>query len=181
MYLSSPIPVATLARLALQPVVWTSWLPVPKIVAVSYVHPQTPSLRTTGSRTDKRKALIGLWAVETGCVKGFVEKVEVLEGVAESVADELKVSDCAPFLQGPLLRLSLGVGRSSLALGGEGSGFRGMSGGGVIWRGDCVGGRQGSAAVGRHGNVFAVRHGVGVGGRFDNDLVGRRGHNVVGG
>jgi hypothetical protein len=165
-----------------------------------YIHKHL-YLRTTGSRTfelparvpvtgdgelkdgvaDKRKALIGLWAVETGCVKGFVEKVEVLEGVAESVADELKVSDCAPFLQGPLLRLSLGVGRSSLALGGEGSSFRGMSGGGVIWRGDCVGGRQGSAAVGRHGSVFAVRHGAGVGGRFDNDLVGRRGHNVVGG
>ena len=42
---------------------------------------------------DERKALVGLWAVEAGCVEGLVEEVEILEGVAESVADELEVSD----------------------------------------------------------------------------------------
>lgn len=93
--------------------VWTSWLPVTVLFNLAIyiligVYVYTKSLHTfelptrvpvpvdgelQDGVTDQSKALVGLRAVKAGRVECFVEEVEVLEGVAESVADELEVSD----------------------------------------------------------------------------------------
>ena len=86
---------------------------------------------------DQSKALVGLWAVNRGRVEGFVEQAQVLEGVAESVADVLEVAQGAGFFLEAALRLFMRVGRRLVALGGR-RGCRDSGGGGFFGIPDCA-------------------------------------------
>lgn len=102
MYLSSPILVATLARLALLPMDWTSRLPVPEasksIMFSTRIGIRPCTFRLSGrvpvtidggleyGVADQREVLVRPSTVGTSAVERFVEEVDVLEGVAEGGA-----------------------------------------------------------------------------------------------
>lgn len=130
---------------------------------------------------DQSKALVGLWAVSRSRVEGFVKQAQVLEGVAESVADVVEVAEGASLSLEALLRLFLRVGRRLLALGGSGD-CEGMDGGNAAGRcRDRVIGGCGNDGTGRRGGVVVGGQGVDVLNRCGVDTLCRRGVDVPGG
>ena len=174
-------------------------MPVPEIVEsamdtylCSYTHglltfelparvPVTVDSKLEDGVADQSKALVGLWTVSRGRVEGFVEQAQVLEGVAESVADVIEVADGAGLFLEALLRLFLQIGRRLLALGG-GGGCRGMGGGDVV--GGCsdhVVRRCSSDGGGRHGDDVVRGQVASFVGKCGVDVLSRRGVDVLGG